>query len=259
MFFYQRKDSLKLDTRLYLWGVCLQNLWRDLYLRAGAHNPSLESDAELRLTGLMTSPSTEIAKTKLGQYLQDANQLREKNQIPAALVVVLVSAEYYWRKHHPNRAAGLLIEACDLFSLIQDLEASQKCLDTALELLLTKPALAWWESELLGDLFLFLVCVALLDDSSTISQRLTDFRNRLSEKLQSQISREDGYRVATALRRAIQRKSSAPLDELDSKTTLRTQSKHTTLHEHLLGLANRYSLIQEGLTALQKNIPQENP
>jgi hypothetical protein len=207
----------------------------------------------------MTSPSPEIAKTKLGQYLQDANRLREENQIPAALIVVLVSGEYYWRKHQPTRAAGLLLEICDLFFLINDLTACQQSLDTALELLRTKPNLRWWESELLGDVFLFLACVALLEDSSSISKRLTDSRNRLSEKLQSQISREDGYRVAIALRRVIQRKSLTPLDELDSNTTLRSRSKHTTLYEHLLGLVNRYALIQESLTVIQNTIQQERP
>jgi len=207
----------------------------------------------------MTSPSSEIAKKKLGQYLQDANRLRRENQIPAALVVVLVSGEYYWRKHLPTRAAGLLLEACDLFFLINDLTSCQQCLDVALELLLSKPNLRWWESELLGDLFLFLACVAVLEDFSTISQRLTDSRNRLSVKLQSQISREDGYRVAIALRRVIQRKSLAPLDELDSNTTLRSRSKYSTLYEHLLGLANRYALIQESLMLLQNTIQPENP
>jgi hypothetical protein len=207
----------------------------------------------------MTSPTTEIAKTKLGQYLQDANRLRRDNQIPSALVVVLVSGEYYWRKHQPSRAAGLLLEACDLFFKISDLPASQQCLDAALKLLVTKPNLAWWENELLGDVFLFLACVALLEDSSTISQLITNSRNRLSAKLQSQLSREDGYRVAIALRRVIKRKSLTPLDELDSKATLRSRSKHATLYEHLIGLANRYSLIQEGLTVLRSSIQQEGP
>ena len=207
----------------------------------------------------MTSPSTEIAKTKLGQYLQEANRLRGENQISAALIIVLVSGEYYWRKHQPSRAAGLLLEACDLFFLINNLRACQQCLDAALELLITKPNLTWWESELLGDVFLFLACMALLDDFSTISKRLTDSRNRLSVKLQSHISREDGYRVAVALRRVIQRKSVDPLDELDSNTTLRSRSKHTTLYEHLLGLANRYALVQESLTRIQSAIKQESP
>ena len=205
----------------------------------------------------MTSPSTEIAKTKLGQYLQDANRFRRENQISAALVVVLVSGEYYWRKHQPSRAAGLLLEACDLFFLINDLRACQQCLDAALELL-TKQNLKWWENELLGDVFLFQACVALLEDFSTVSQRLTESRNRLPVKLQSQISREDGYRVAIAFRRVIQRKSLTPLNELDSKTTLRSRSKHTTLYEHLLGLVNRYALIQESLTVIQNSIQQES-
>lgn len=207
----------------------------------------------------MTSPDPEIAKAKLGQYLQEAERLRQKNKIPAALVVILVSSEYYWRKHQPTRAAGLLLEACDLFFLKRDLEASQQCLSAALELLRMKPNLTWWESELLGDLFLFIACAALLDDPSTISQRLTDSRNKLSAKLQSQISREDGYRVAIALRRSAQRKSLAPLEELDSKVALRSRSKHATLDEHLFGLADRYSLIQESLTALQNRIRQEAP
>ena len=84
------------------------------------------SESELRLTGLMTSPSPEVAKVKLGQYLQEADELRAQNKFQDALIVVLVAGEFFWRKHQPTRAAGLLLEASDLFFILQKLEASQQ-------------------------------------------------------------------------------------------------------------------------------------
>lgn len=206
----------------------------------------------------MTSPSSEIAKAKLGQYLQEAQRAREKNQIKESLILILVSSEYYWRKHQPTRAAGLLLEACDLFYLFQLPEISFRCLSAALDLVRKKMTLVWWEYELLGSIFLFTANLAILKAPSTLSQQLTNFRKALSKTQQSQVSREDGYRVATALRRAYQRQSLVPLDALDTKTTLRSQAESTTLYEYLTGEAERYILIRDGLTALRRVTQQED-
>lgn len=217
------------------------------------------SESELRLTGLMTSPSPEIAKVKLGQYLQEADELREQNQFQNALIVVLVAGEFFWRKHQPTRAAGLLLEASDLFFMLQKLEASQGSLNTALELIATKTPLKWWEKELFGSIFLFTASLALIENSSSISHRLSELRQTLSTKQQSQIRREDGYRVALALRKAVKQQTLSPIDDLDAKTTLRSHSEYTTLHEYLMGQAKRYVLIDKGLDALQHHIQQEAP
>jgi hypothetical protein len=217
------------------------------------------TESELRLTGLMTSPSPEIAKVKLGQYLQEANELRAQNQSQNALIIVLVAGEFYWRKHQPTRAAGLLLEASDLFFILQKFEASQTCLKTALELITTKTPLKWWEKELFGSIFLFTAALALIERSSSISHRFSDLRRKLSVKQQSQIRREDGYRVALAIRKAVKHQALSPIDDLDTKTTLRSHSDYTTLYEYLMGQANRYVLIDKGLTALQQQIQQEAP
>ena len=207
----------------------------------------------------MTSPSPEIAKVKLGQYLQEADDLRAQNQFQNALIVVLVAGEFYWRKHQPTRAAGLLLEASDLFFMLQKHGASQDSLNTALKLIATKTPLKWWEKELFGSIFLFTAALALIENSSSISHRLSDLRQSLSEKQQSQIRREDGYRVALALRKAVKKQAISPIDELDTKTTLRSHSDYTTLYEYLMGQAKRYVLIDKGITALQHHIQQEAP
>ncbi|MFW9983521.1 MAG: hypothetical protein ACFFCB_02195 [Candidatus Odinarchaeota archaeon] len=207
----------------------------------------------------MTSPSPEIAKVKLGQYLQEADGLRAQNEYQNALIVVLVAGEFFWRKHQPTRAAGLLLEASDLFFMLQKYEASQGSLNTALELITTKTPLKWWEKELFGSIFLFTAALALIENSSSISHRLSDLRQSLSEKQQSQIRREDGYRVALALRKAVKQQVFSPIDDLDTKTTLRSHSDYTTLYEYLMGQAKRYVLIDKGLAALQHHIQQEDP
>ncbi len=233
-------------------------MWHDLYKEADNQQHAGSKIAELRLTGLMTSPGPEVAKTKLGQYLQEAERLRNKNQYRAALIIVLVSGEYYWRKHQPTRAAGLLLEASDLFYLLENLEASHRSLSAALNLTARKPSRTWWENELMGNIFLLATCLMIIDDPSSISRHFSNFRNVLSTKQRSQISREDGYRVASAMRRAILRKSYAVIEELDTKTTLRIRSEYATLYEHLLGLTERYVLIRNGLITLQRFIQQED-
>ncbi|MFX1540585.1 MAG: hypothetical protein ACFFBX_07420 [Promethearchaeota archaeon] len=233
-------------------------MWHDLYHAIDRHQHSLVTDAELRLTGLMSSPSPEVAKEKLGRYLQEAHRLRKKNQPKMALVLVVVSSEFYWRKHQPTRAAGLLLEASDLFYALQNLVTSQQCLTAALELTYKKSSLKWWENELLGTIFLFTACLTLLENPSSINQRLNALRNKLSKKQQAQVRREDGYRIALAVRRAVQRHSLSPIDDLDTKTTLRSRSEYATLYEHLKGFAERYTLIREGLTALRRETQQED-
>ena len=175
-----------------------------------------------------------------------------------ALVLVLVSSEFYWRKHQLTRAAGLLLEASDLFYTIQNLVTSRQCLTAALDLIIKKPGLDWWENELLGTIFLFTACLTLLETPSSINQGLNALRNTLSKKQQAQVRREDGYRIALAIRRAVQRHSLSPIDDLDTKTTLRSRSEYATLYEHLMGFAKRYVLIREGLIALRRETQQED-
>jgi hypothetical protein len=238
-------------------GVNLQNIWHDLYKELQNQNRSIETEAELRLTGLMTSPESEVAKAKLGQYLQEAKKLRRAKRYKDALLAVLVSGEYYWRKHQPTRAAGVLLEASDLFYLEQNLVTSYRCLEVALKLMTQQTQLTWWEKEMVGSIFLLAACLALLDDPTRISARLQDIRNMLSEREQKARSREDGYRVAIALRRSIKRRSLAPIDELEIKTALRTRSDYSTLYDFLQSASQRYAIIREGLIALRREILQE--
>ncbi|MFX1509107.1 MAG: hypothetical protein ACFFBR_02260 [Promethearchaeota archaeon] len=217
----------------------------------------METEAELRLTGLMTSPESEVAKTKLGQYLQEAKKLRRTKRYKDALLIVLVSAEYYWRKHQLTRAAGILLEASDLFYLDHNLVTSYRCLEVALSLMNQKARLTWWEKEMIGTLFLQAACLVIVDDPTQMSARLQDIRNLLSEKAQKARSREDGYRVAIALRRSINRRSLVPIDELETKTTLRIRSDYSTLYEYLQASSQRYAIIRDGLITLHREILQE--
>ncbi len=257
MFFYPLNKGLVRTFFQSLRGVSLQNLWRDLYREVEPQHRSFETEAELRLTGLMTSPGSEVAKTKLGQYFQEAKKLRTKTQYKEALVIILVSGEYYWRQHKPTRAAGLLLEASDLFYLNQNLETSQRCLRAALDLMIQQSRLTWWENELIGSIFLLTACLTIIGNPSSLRTQLNNYRNSLSKKQQTRVSREDGYRVAIALRRAINRKSLAPIDDLDTKTTLRNRSEYTTLYEHIQGLSERYVIIRDGLIALRRETHQE--
>ncbi len=238
-------------------GVFLQNFWRDLYKAVGNHRKSFETEAELRLTGLMTSPGSDVAKAKLGQYLQEAAKLREKKQHEDALVFVLVSGDYYWRKHQPTRAAGLLLEASDLFYLAQKRDVSLRCLRAALDLMAPITQLSWWESEMIGSIFLFVACLVIIVDSLSLKTQLDSFLHILSKKQQARLRREDGYRIVIAFRRAIRRKSLAPIDDLDTKAPLRSRSVYTTLFEHLEGMSERYVIIHDGLVALQSETQLE--
>ncbi|MFX1403580.1 MAG: hypothetical protein ACFE9D_03815 [Promethearchaeota archaeon] len=238
-------------------GVFLQNFWHDLYKAVGNHRKSSETEAELRLTGLMTSPGSDVAKVKLGQYLQEAANLREKKRHKDALVFVLVSGDYYWRQHQPTRAAGLLLEASDLFYLVQKRDVSLRCLRAALDLMAPRRQLSWWESELIGNIFLLVACLTIIVDSLSLKTQLNSFHNVLSKKKQARLRREDGYRIAVALRRAISRKSLIPIDDLDMKTPLRSRSDYTTLYEHLQDMSERYVIIHDGLVTLQSETQSE--
>jgi hypothetical protein len=219
---------------------------------------SSATEAELRFTGLMTSPGPGVAKAKLGQYLQEAKIFRAKKEYNSALLLILVSGEYYWRHHHPSRAAGLLLEAADLFYLQDALKSSQSCLQGALDLLIRKSPLTWWEKEMIGSLFVFAACLILIADAANLSKHIDIFRKSLSKKQQARFRREDGYRVAIALRRAVNRKSLGSLDELETKTTLRSRSEYATLYEYMQGLSERYAIIRDGLIALRREIHQED-
>jgi hypothetical protein len=201
--------------------------------------------------------SPEMSKVKLGQYLREADEFRSQERYQPALILILVAGEFYWRKHHPTRAAGLLLEASDLFYVLQQPEASQLCLSIALDLITTQATLKWWEKELFGSIFLFAAALAVLENPSSIRSRINELRQTLSKKQQSQIRREDGYRVSILFRKAVKQESLAPIEDLDTKSTVRQHSEYTTLHEYLLGQTERYTLIKDGLAALQSEISQE--
>ena len=228
-----------------------------MYGAIAPQQKSFQTEAELRLTGLMTSPESEVAKTKLGKYLQDAKKFREQEQYKDALVIVLVSSEYFWRQHQPTKAAGLLLEAADLFFLEQRIESSRGCLRVALNLVAQTPQSHWWEKELAGNIFLLTACLTIIEDTNNLSHQLTALRMTLSKKQRERLSREDGYRVALAFRRVIARNSLTPFDDLDTKTTLRSRSDYATLSEYLYGLSERYVIIRDGIIALQRETQQE--
>lgn len=200
----------------------------------------------------MTSPSSEVAQAKLGKYLQEEWRLRNTNRFAEALVIVLVGGEYYWRKHRQIRAAGLLLEAADLFYLLEQEESSQRCLTAALNLIIEGRPKAWWEFEILANIFLLTACLALIENPSTLSKRIRDLRNLAPQRLQTRLQREDGYRVAITLRRTFRMRNLTPLEGLDTKPTLRSSSDFATLYEYLMGLTERYALIRDGITALRR-------
>jgi hypothetical protein len=206
----------------------------------------------------MTSPEPEVAKAKLGQYLQEAKKLRKQKQYKDALVIVLVSSEYFWRQHQFTKAAGLLLEAADLFYLEQRIESSQRCLRMALNLVAQTPQSYWWEKEMTGQIFLLTACLTIIEDANNLSHQLNAFRMTLSKRQQERLGREDGYRVAIAFRRAITRNSLVPIDDLDTKTTLRSRSEYATLSEYLQGLSERYVIIWDGNIALRREAHQED-
>lgn len=200
----------------------------------------------------MTSPSFEVAQTKLGKYLQEEWRLRKTNHFAEALIIVLVGGEYYWRKHQPIRAAGLLLEAADLFHLLEQEQSSQRCLTAALNLTLEGRPKASWEFEILANIFLMTACLSLVENPPEIYKRIQNLRNMVPKKLQDRIQREDAYRVTITLRRTFRKRDLTPLEDLDTKPTIRSSSDFTTLYEYLMGLSERYTLIRDGITALRR-------
>lgn len=219
---------------------------------------SFGTEVELRLTGLMTSPSSDVAQSKLGQYLQESQRFREQGHLTEALVSILVGSEYYWRKHHPMRAAGLMLEASDLLYLLNEHDTSYQCLLGTLRLAAEGRPAVWWEFEILGDVFLLTVSLSITENPGLASSRIRSLRERLPKKLLSRASREDGYRIAIALRRAVRRRSLSPVDALDTTPTLRTHSEFASLYEYLMASAERYSVVRDGLVALRHLTQRED-
>jgi hypothetical protein len=212
---------------------------------------SFGTEVELRLTGLMTSPTSDVAQSKLGQYLQESQRLREQGHVMEALISILVGSEYYWRTHHPMRAAGILLEASDLFYLLNEHDTSYQCLLGALRLAVEGRPTLWWEFEILGDVFLLAVSLSMIDNSALTSRRIHDLRELLPKRLLSRASREDGYRIAIALRRTVRRRSLSPVDALDTTPTLRSHSEFASLYEYLMASAERYIVVRDGLIVLR--------
>jgi len=199
----------------------------------------------------MTSPSREVAHAKLGQYLEESRRLREKNRLEEALVAILVGAEYYWRRHRPVRSAGLLLEAGDLFHLLERRSASQSCLQAALNLAVEGRTNQWWKFDIMATAVLLIACLALIEDPSTLSERLREIRELLPPRVLNRLRREDGYRLAITLRRSARRRDLTPLEALEVMPTRRASSEFATLREYLTSLSERYALIRDGLTALR--------
>jgi len=229
-----------------------RSLWSELRQELVGSERSLAREVELRLTGLMSSPSHEVAHAKLGRYLQESRRLREANRLEEALVAILVGAEYYWRQHRPVRAAGLLLEAGDLFHLLGRHTASQRCLQAALTLAAEGRPDSWWKFDIMATAVLLTACLALVEDPSTLSGRLREIRETLPPRVLGRLRREDGYRVAITLRRAARRGDLTPLEALEVMPTRRASSEFTTLREYLTSLSERYALIRDGLTALRR-------
>jgi hypothetical protein len=199
----------------------------------------------------MTSPTSDVAQSKLGQYLQESQRLREQGRLTEALISILVGSEYYWRKHHPMRAAGLLLEASDLLYLLNEHSTSYQCLLGTLRLAVEGRPTVWWEFEIIGDVFLLTVSLSIIENPALAAPRIHDLRELLPSRLQSGVSREDGYRIAVALRRALRRHSLSPVDALDTTPTLRSHSEFASLYEYLMATAERYMLVRAGLIALR--------
>jgi hypothetical protein len=206
----------------------------------------------------MTSPTSDVAQSKLGQYLQESGCLREQGHLTEALISILVGSEYYWRKHHPMRAAGLLLEASDLLYLLDEHGGSYQCLVGALRLAVEGRPTEWWEFEIMGDVFLLAVSLSIIENPALASPRIHDLRALLPTRLQSRVSREDGYRIAIGLRRALRRRSLSPIDALDTTPTLRSHSEYASLYEYLTASAERYMLVRASLTALRHLTQRED-
>ncbi len=169
-----------------------------------------------------------------------------------ALVAILVSAEFYWHKHRYTRAAGLLLEASDLFYLLDKCATSQRCITTALQLAIQEQPMHWWEFDIMANALLFSTCLSLIENPEGLAAQFRTLRASVPKRIQKRLSREDAYRVTLFLRRAVRLHTLTPLTTLDTICTLRSSSEFSTLHDYLAGHAERYALIRDGLTALQR-------
>jgi hypothetical protein len=234
--------------------LTLQEFWRELWQQINDQQQSYVSEAELRLRGLLSSPSSELAYSKLGNYMQESWRLRSASMTTDALVATLVSAEFYWREHRFTRTAGLLLEASDLFYLLEKRGASQECITTALHLAVQGQPTQWWEFDIIANTILFTACLSLIENPENLAKQFRELRALIPEKMRKRVGREDAYRVTLFLRRATRIQTLTPIITLDTISTLRCSSDFSSLHDYLTGHAERYALIRDGLEALRRRV-----
>lgn len=186
--------------------------------------------------------------------MQESWRLRSANMVADALVATLVSAEFYWREHRFTRASGLLLEACDLFYLLDKSSTSQECLTTTLHLAVQGQPTHWWEFDIIANVILFTACLSLIESPEDLAKQFRDLRASIPERMRKRVGREDAYRVTLFLRRATRLQILTPITALDTISTLRCSSDFSTLYDYLTGHAERYALIQDGLTALRRRV-----
>jgi hypothetical protein len=233
-------------------GFNLQEFWRELWQQIDNQQQSYVSEAELRLQGLCSSPTSEVAYSKLGKYLQEGWRLRNVSMLTDALVAILVSAEFYWRERRCTRAAGLLLEASDLFYLLDKGATSQRCITNSLHLAVQGQPTQWWEFDIMASALLFSTCLSLIENPEILTRQFRALRASVPKRIQKRLGREDAYRVTLFLRRATRLHTLTPLAALDTISTLRSSSEFSTLYDYLTGHAERYALIRDGLTALRR-------
>ncbi len=172
--------------------------------------------------------------------------------LTGALVANLVSAEFYWSEQRFTRAAGLLLEASDLFYLLDKCATSQRCITTALHLAVQGQPTHSWEFDIMANALLFSACLSLIENPEILAEQFRALRTSVPERIQKRLGREDAYRVTLFLRRATRLQTLTPLTTLDTISTLRSSSDFSTLYDYLTGHAERYALIRDGLTALRR-------
>ncbi|MFX1476241.1 MAG: hypothetical protein ACFFCO_12300, partial [Promethearchaeota archaeon] len=110
----------------------------------------------------------------------------------------------------------------------------------------------WWEFDIMANALLFSTCLSLIENPEGLAAQFRTLRASVPKRIQKRLSREDAYRVTLFLRRAVRLHTLTPLTTLDTICTLRSSSEFSTLHDYLAGHAERYALIRDGLTALQR-------
>ncbi len=174
------------------------------------------------------------------------------SKLSDALVATLVSAEFYWREERYTRAAGLLLEASDLFYLLDKRATSQLCITNSLHLAVQGQPTHWWEFDIMANTILFSACLSLIENPDNLSEQFRVARSSVPERIRKRLGREDAYRATLFLRRAARLQTLTPINALDAISTLRTSSDFSTLHDYLTGHAKRYALIRDGLIALRR-------